>query len=247
MTFGYLRIQAQLGDALQPTRPRDLLPILRSFADHTIAVAVEQSRRHGRPVTCQKGCSACCHQLVGLSGMEAHRLRDLVEVMPESRRTQVQERFRTAQRRLHEAGLLQKLKTHVQWTGPDHEAFVWDYFCLQLPCPFLEDDCCSIYDERPLVCREYVVSSPAANCSRPTESEVRRIPLPVWVSRAAIRYRGAIPDPKRFEFVPLPLALEWAETHPDDTPPAPLLEAIKPLLEWLGKVEDDTGLTPQIP
>jgi Fe-S-cluster containining protein len=36
-----------------------------------------------------------------------------------------------------------------------------------MPCPFLEDESCSIHPDRPLVCREYLVTSPAELCAGP--------------------------------------------------------------------------------
>ena len=37
-----------------------------------------------------------------------------------------------------------------------------EYFQLGIPCPFLEEESCSIYHDRPITCREYLVTSPPA-------------------------------------------------------------------------------------
>lgn len=39
------------------------------------------------------------------------------------------------------------------------------YFGLDLPCPLLADGVCSIRDDRPLACREYLVTSDPAHCA----------------------------------------------------------------------------------
>lgn len=36
---------------------------------------------------------------------------------------------------------------------------------LRLPCPFLENDRCMVYEARPLVCRTYVVESNPQECA----------------------------------------------------------------------------------
>ncbi len=41
------------------------------------------------------------------------------------------------------------------------------YFHLGIACPFLEDESCSIHADRPISCREYLVTSPAVNCADP--------------------------------------------------------------------------------
>ena len=55
-----------------------------------------------------------------------------------------------------------------------------------VPCPFLEDESCSIHPERPLVCREYLVTSPAALCAGPTQEGV----TPVAVPKVSMAARG---------------------------------------------------------
>jgi len=52
------------------------------------------------------------------------------------------------------------------------------YFALRVPCPFLEEESCSIHPDRPLVCREYLVTSPAELCAGPTQEGVTPVPVP---------------------------------------------------------------------
>lgn len=46
------------------------------------------------------------------------------------------------------------------------------------PCPFLQDSACAIYDERPLVCREYLVTNPPAACTTLTPGEIHYVEIP---------------------------------------------------------------------
>ena len=66
------------------------------------------------------------------------------------------------------------------------------YLGLELACPFLEDDACSIYAERPSACREYLVSSPKELCARPLTEPVQAVPIRFcpWRARRWMRRRG---------------------------------------------------------
>src|SRR5262249_11986502 len=89
------------------------------------------------------------------------------------------------------------------------------YFRAGVACPFLEEESCSIHPDRPLACREYLVTSPAENCSHPTEETVHMIPIPSGGGKA-VRALDRQTSPGRAGWVPLILALEWAETHPEE-------------------------------
>jgi hypothetical protein len=84
-----------------------------------------------------------------------------------------------------------------------------DYFALGIPCPFLEDESCSIYADRPLACREYLVSSEPANCSRPEAAAVAVIEVPRRLSMLLFDLSAEdLPDGPAW----LPLALALDET-----------------------------------
>jgi Fe-S-cluster containining protein len=99
-------------------------------------------------------------------------------------------------------------------------------------CPFLEDESCSIHPDRPIACREYLVTSPAENCARPSAETVRMVPLAGTASNA-IAHLGEEP-PARVRWVPLVLALEWAEAHPDEGPARPAPEILQEFFARLG-------------
>jgi Fe-S-cluster containining protein len=84
-----------------------------------------------------------------------------------------------------------------------------------IACPFLDEvDACSIHAERPLRCREFNVTSPAAWCADPERHAVRTVPvgtpLSTPLARLAAEMTGA---PVRL--VPLALALRFAEQERD--------------------------------
>jgi Fe-S-cluster containining protein len=214
------RLEARLEVPAGPTALRDLLPIARRLGGASVSAAAEDAAAAGRPVSCKAGCGACCRQMVPLSLPEAYLIRDLVEQLPEPRRAAVRARFAAARQRLHEAGLLADLEAPPAFGPGEKIPHGEAYFALGMPCPFLEEESCSIYDERPLICREYVVVSPPENCARPrwTGVEVLRPLLEVWRSFS----RAAAPRTDgRLEWVPLVLAPGWAEAHPEEAPSHP--------------------------
>jgi Fe-S-cluster containining protein len=197
-----------------PVRLDGLLPFLRLLDDQVIDRAVQRAASGGGKVSCRKGCSTCCRsQPVPVTPAEAYALLLLVEAMPEPRRGDVRQRFADRVRRLSDAGLLDVfLRRTPVTTREQAREFAEHYFRLGLACPFLEDDACSIYPDRPLVCRQYLVTSPAELCADPFHNSVKPIPLPLAPATAVLRTAAeALGEPQYT--VPLVLALDYAEAH----------------------------------
>lgn len=202
-----------------PTAVRDLLPLAQSFADAVVDAAAKTEEDQGKKISCKKGCGACCRQMVPIAETEARQIRDLVASLPEPRRSDVRARFADARDRLEKAGLL------AQLLGPDdlaaaeeNHTFGMKYFAQGIACPFLEDESCSIHNDRPIACREYLVTSPAENCSRPTAETVQLVKLPLKIWPAIAHFDKVAPSAQSIRWVPLVLAPEWADSHPDDAP-----------------------------
>src|SRR5262245_59232115 len=201
-----------------PTGPAsvgDLLPVFQGVANVVVDVGEDQAVRAGQAISCRKGCGACCRQLVPISPSEARVLACLVDALPEPRRSDVRRRFTTALDRLRAAGVLSQLLDRGREESAPVRPLGLAYFRQGVPCPFLEDESCSIHPDRPLACREYLVTSPAAECAQPTPETVHCVPLPARPSAALRRVErdGASDEP---EWLPLVLALEYAAAHPDD-------------------------------
>jgi Fe-S-cluster containining protein len=155
-------------------RPDEVLPLLRAIDNAAIDQAEEQSAAAGRPVTCCRGCSACCRsQPVPITPAEAYAIALLVERLPEPRQSEVKAAFADRVSRLQAAGLAADyLQREADVSMEEARSVARRYFSLGLVCPFLENDACGIYHERPFVCRQYLVSSPPALCSNPFENKV---------------------------------------------------------------------------
>jgi Fe-S-cluster containining protein len=230
------QLQTTISVPKEPTRLRQLLPVAQSFADAVVGSAVNAAESQGEKISCKKGCGACCRQLVPIAETEARHIRDVVETLPEPRRTEIRARFAEARRRLEATGLLEKLRnTNRQWEADEGISFGLRYFAQGIPCPFLEEESCSIYADRPIACREYLVTSPAENCARPTAETVQCVPLPLKVWTAIARFDKVPPTERFIRWVPLILAPEWAEAHPDEPPPRPGPELLQELFEHMRK------------
>jgi Fe-S-cluster containining protein len=169
----------------------------------------------GQQVSCSKGCGACCRQLTPLSPPEAIILADLVEALPEDNRTRVRNHFNAAVKKLERTGLKEKLlriQNPSSIDAKDMQEITKTYFMLQIPCPFLKNEYCSIYAFRPSRCREYLVSSSPQYCRNPYERLVDRLPISIRLSEA-LAQMWAEAMQTSLQLVPLPFALEWSAKH----------------------------------
>jgi Fe-S-cluster containining protein len=214
------RLRVEMEVPAGPTRAAKLLPLFRSVADTVVGIASETAVSQGLTISCKMGCGACCRQLVPISAIEARQLRELVNEMPEPRRSEIRARFAAARVQLEKQGILSKLVDSQPTSDAEIQALGLEYFAQGIACPMLEDESCSIHSERPIACREYLVTSPAEHCSAPTAETVHCVTMPAKVSRA-VRGMGSSTASPGAQWVPLIVALEWAETHADGVPPRP--------------------------
>lgn len=157
--------------------------------------------------SCDKGCSACCKQLIPLSIAEVIYLRRVVEKLPRPRRQKIQQKIKRIQQTLKQKGLPSKLAEIYRSSGYDES-----YFQLGMFCPFLEKGVCSIYDQRPFVCREYHVSSAPSICEDPYNQEPDKIKMGLNIGSLmalfSAKSSGTRPLP-----IPLFLFEEWSKEH----------------------------------
>jgi Fe-S-cluster containining protein len=82
----------------------------------------------------------------------------------------------------------------------------------QVSCPLLENDVCTIYAQRPLACREYLVKTPTQWCHPKYVERVKEVGLPLSVleslGKAVAELEGT-----SVEAVMLPLILPWIENN----------------------------------
>jgi Fe-S-cluster containining protein len=165
------------------------LPIFYAITEALTERGIAREAEAGRQVSCRAGCGACCRQAVPLAAVEARAVAALVAALPAPRRAAITARFAMARARLAAAGLTTKASDIAALDRADRDAYGRRYFRLGIACPFLDDESCSIHPDRPLACREYLVTSPAAACADPSDATIRPVPLAGRPS-AAVAARG---------------------------------------------------------
>jgi Fe-S-cluster containining protein len=225
------RIELEVAVPPGEARVEQFLPLARALLEQIVDITVTEVQSEGRRISCRAGCGACCRQLVPIGEAEARAVRDLVEAMPEPRRLEIRARFTAALQRLDAAGLLEQLRARDGWEPGRHRQVGLAYFRQGIPCPFLEDESCSIHPDRPLACREYLVTSPAEFCADPKVDQVEGVKLPTSIWSAVARLDPVPPGQKSIRWVPLVLALEWAEAHPEPSPARPAAQLFEQFFE----------------
>ena len=193
-----------------------IVPVTRRLGEEAMQLEEQRARETGRSISCQMGCAACCRMMVPLSPPEAFALRDYVEQLPADRRDRIATRLAETKSRLKTQGLLDQLQTVADASKPipdeQLDPINRAYYALRIPCPFLENELCSIYEARPAACRELLVTSPAELCSNIADNPVQPLPVPARIGTVlGLAWASLTNSSPRL--IPLPLALDWAEQH----------------------------------
>ena len=227
------RLQTTMSVPAEPIALKEMLPLFFSFADAVMSTAANGVEQTGEKISCKKGCGACCRQLVPISETEARWIAELVDRLPPQNQTQIRNRFAEARRRLAETGLLEKLLHRESWAEGEGWSIAMSYFRLGIPCPFLENEACSIHKDRPIKCREYLVTSPAANCLQPSANNIRMVDLPFQMWTAMGRLENSSATGEKIPWVPLILALAWADAHAQEPEPRAAHEVLREFFDRL--------------
>lgn len=197
-------------------RLADIVPLARILCTQITDIAIEYIRSNGEQIQCRKGCASCCARyLIPLSVPEALRLREEVSKAPKARRELILEAcLFTAKRILsHTPPKLSKNQAaETSFVGHiDLNRLSNWYKSLKLPCPFLHKDLCTIYQNRPLACREYFVKGPFEACkAQQSVADVVKMPvqMPNVLAQLASELEGT-----GTEAVILPLTFLWYEQN----------------------------------
>ncbi len=226
-------LQLQATVPAGPARQADLLPLARALADTVVAQTRAGVEAAGQTISCRAGCGACCRSLVAISEVEARQLHAHIHALPEPRRRTLLARFDAALAALQAAGVLPALQQWAGWSTAEYRRQLTAYFAAGVPCPLLEDESCGLYAERPITCREFLVTSPARHCGELGSPQVQRVALPVQMFNAVARWHPRAAEETgevQERWLPLVLALAWAAEHPDDSIASPGPELLRDLL-----------------
>ena len=222
LTIGDKPLNFQMTVPAKHVKPHRMLPIFQQMTNGFVGMSVKAVEDQGREISCKMGCGACCRQPVPISELEIYHLAEVVEAMDEPRRTVIKQRFADAVAHFENLNWFEQMKNCAEMTRTETPEAVMEevgktvmqYFYEGVACPFLENESCSIHEARPLSCREFLVTSPAENCSKPTAETVDKIDLIVKPSEK-MRFVGGTQNFAKLGFLPLIRALELAEKVPE--------------------------------
>lgn len=209
------RLRGNLAVPARPIRLAELAYNVLPLDEQLVKMSVRKHAPDPEAISCRKGCGACCSQVVPLSPPEAWMLYDLVRGLPEERKARALDRFRAAGEALAAAGLTEVFSRSFEGEEAMRAAAV-AYFRMGVPCPFLEDQACSIHPHRPSVCREYLVTSPAEHCAELGRRPVKRVKISVRMSEALARVAARLLGSEEPVLIPMVMALDWAAAHAEE-------------------------------
>jgi len=210
-----VRIQASVPE--EPISLAEFVPIAQSLADVVVATAAREAIRKGRAISCGPNCGACCRQLVPLAESEVRYLRHILKTLDKDQQARVEARLEVLLLEVRAHGLLEGLRSRdASGSKEARRQLGLRYFRLGLPCPFLEQESCSIHRHRPLACREYLVTSSPKYCACPDAGNVETVELPRRPSTTLYRFEEA--HGAAVGWLPLPVALTDTELSNPQAP-----------------------------
>jgi len=207
-------LRANLAIPAEPMRLSDLSRLVMPLDEQIVSLGVKKHLPTLGAISCKKGCDSCCYQIVPISPPEAFMIHDLVAAMSETRQEALLTRVVDAEAALEAFGIGEDAFSGMANDNELRQLLI-AWHRQSVACPFLDKGECTAYTSRPSGCREYLVTSPAENCSKLGEVVVRRLPISIRMSlalsRVAARLLGGEPT-----IFPLTLAIAWAEAHEEE-------------------------------
>ncbi|MBX9601454.1 MAG: YkgJ family cysteine cluster protein [Bryobacteraceae bacterium] len=235
-----VEFEVQFGDSVldasavvpeDPIPAQAMLPLFRSMSDAFVEFGRQVAEAEGETISCREGCAHCCRQLVPMSALEALEIGDWIAQQPAGEQAALKARFEETARKLAANGLNTDAGYMNGLEQQQLRAYAEQYIAAYVDCPFLRNERCSIYEIRPMACREYLVTSPAENCRRPSPETIRRMPVPARFG-AVLPW---MPNGRLGEGVvvfPLPGLLDWlARERGRARPPVPGTEIFENAIE----------------
>jgi len=211
------RLRFRIDVAHGQVKLSDIIPLARKISGKIADILIDKHHKDGIEIACRKGCGHCCQShLVPLAVPEAFRLngyihsrhRDLRDAMLRSCLLAAQD--------------ILDQEPPESFTPPmsepvDNRSFLsnvstW-YVSLGVCCPFLSNNVCTIYENRPLACRDYFVRGGSNACIN-ADSTTRPLKMPVPMVEVLGQLAGEL-EGSDIEAVILPLTPVWCEQNAD--------------------------------
>lgn len=156
-----LLLARKLGDADNVRRASETARLAHRLFESSLAANPSPDK-----LACRMGCAHCCHHYVSVSAPEALLLARAIRATEKEQPTLAMPHLAT--RLAAAAG-----RTPAERQGK------------RIPCPLLIDGACSVYGERPMVCRQ-TVARDIDLCRREADGEDVRVPaVPRYLAHAS--------------------------------------------------------------
>jgi Fe-S-cluster containining protein len=227
-------------------RLADIVPLARIVCTKITDVVLQSVISNGGRIACRKGCLACCRHLIPLSVPEAFRLDEEISAATEHRRKSVWRTCLDAARQILDRKPPIPLMPQKEEASPASSVDLnliskW-YRDFELDCPFLHNGVCTIYEQRPLACREHYVTGSAEAC-RGKRGAAKVLEMPVQMPNALSQLASEL-EGTSVEAVLLPLALVWCEeNHQRDERTWPFAMMVKRFLEIITEMACENSMT----
>ena len=143
----------------------DIVPMTRM-----LSVKINQAiHRHAInkriSIPCRQGCANCCHLLIILSVPEALCLAEELMLLPLSQYENLKKHWDSTSNHIREQFPRKLFPVNLNLNAySDLKKFSNWYTKQRKPCAFLQDSICTIYEQRPLVCRDFMVMGSSLQC-----------------------------------------------------------------------------------
>lgn len=189
----------------------DLTTITHQVCNKVIETLTNNDDPNFQNISCKKGCSHCCKYMVSLSSAEAFFLHNHILSMPaDTRRSTLHSFLRAA--RIISANRIPNMDASQMTEYEELHAISNWFNKLNLTCPFLKNNACSIYNFRPLACREHLATNDPKGCKFSSIEKQQLVNIPFSIAQAMMTLCNKIENTLD-EAVILPLVMVWCNVN----------------------------------
>jgi hypothetical protein len=192
---------------------KDIVYPAHQLSSIVVRHAIEYQRSCGRPVACSAGCMGCCKYAITVSLAEAFAINDMIDNLPRQSRLVLLRNMAEAGTRILGScsSIIKTINSQQSYLSNQLVEFSRWYSSMDLTCPWLENGLCSEYSSRPLVCREFLVTSSPSRCNSKVHYGRTMVDLPFKMAEVLMTVCAKLTETKALAtFLPLvPVECEY--------------------------------------
>jgi Fe-S-cluster containining protein len=140
-----------------------VVDVVHQKIDEIINPVREQLQDTEKPVTCGKECSACCYQPISGWLPETLLIGEYLKTNQEVRE-KFMNKYPIWRSKINKEDFNQGMNTSLVKGSNNVQAAVDSFSYEKLACPFLDNKNCSIYEVRPIACRQLLSVDDPVKC-----------------------------------------------------------------------------------